>query len=257
MENIIAGKDRRGNSNSIYIIRLEASCVCPRERKVNKLLSLVGWEREKLSGLTKEKREGSLSLSFRRTARFKISTCPVNKLLSTGTKQTSKTSNDVSFPLLVQQVLRWPRITSPLSLFFFFFFSSFIENRSRTSTESLTNKYVAHISRTSCIHESAARRNGSSWLRGATLTVPDSPFNWINFELLARIEDRDDYSAHRTINRVSDLNSLKNVPGLDTIYPGNFWISILGDRYRTLSFLRSWINTTHMTSVPKPRKHVQ
>lgn len=31
--------------------------------------------------------EKSLSLSFRRTARFKISTCPVNKLLSIGTKR--------------------------------------------------------------------------------------------------------------------------------------------------------------------------
>lgn len=150
---------------------------CSHKRKVNKLFSLIGWEREKLSGFTEEKRAGSLFL--RRAAEFKILRRPANKLLPSWTKGTRKCETATStFPtvfrnLLIRIYLFDAREVQRLFLFHLEDRSKSLERETKTSMR---------VSRTSYRHGSAARRNGSSWLRGATLTVPASPLNWINLE---------------------------------------------------------------------------
>lgn len=150
---------------------------CPCERKVNKLFSLIEWEREKLSGFTEEKRAGSLFP--RRAAEFKISRRPANKLLPSWTKGTRKCETATStFPtvfrnLTIRIYLFDARQVRRLLPSILLFHRRSVERETKTSMR---------VSRTSYRHGSAARRNGSSWLRGATLTVPASPLNWINLE---------------------------------------------------------------------------
>lgn len=140
LENIIAGKDPRRNSNSIYIIQLETLRLPSREKSQQVTLARRMGTRKAI-GISRRKNEKALSLSFRRTARFKISTCPVNKLFSTGTKRTSKTSNDVFFSSLFDEFFD----DRELRHLFLLFFSSFIENRLRTSTKSNEQVRSAHF----------------------------------------------------------------------------------------------------------------
>lgn len=91
------------------------------------------------------------------------------------------------------------------SLFFFHWKSIWnIEKRNGEST---------HTSRTSCVHGSAAGRNGSSWLRGATLTVPASPFNWINVRVFSRAGIRARTKPRRLFRAPIDRSNFHSIPG--------------------------------------------
>lgn len=103
---------------------------------------------------------------------------------------------------------------SSLSFFLLLFFSSlfFFHWKSIWNIEK-RNGESTHTSRTSCVHGSAAGRNGSSWLRGATLTVPASPFNWINVRVFSRAGIRARTKPRRLFRAPIDRSNFHSIPG--------------------------------------------